>query len=154
HLAASWLWGLLTPIVLLATILALAWTIVRERSRAGFLLAGMLCIAVAPYLGVAKVWYPRYLLFSVVPISLLVARCLYLVGVGLHRRVAAVSWHSSSTAASVLTIAVAGAFVVLPGKLSMAILRDLPNAALPREEYAQLVAHWPSGYGLPELVAY
>ncbi|HEV8437217.1 MAG TPA: glycosyltransferase family 39 protein [Methylomirabilota bacterium] len=66
--AASWLYDLLTPPIAVLTLLALILPLVFERNRADLFLSAVLLLEIVPYVIVAHVWFPRYLLFVTVPV--------------------------------------------------------------------------------------
>jgi hypothetical protein len=143
--AASWLYDLLTPPIAVLTLLALILPLVFERNRADLFLSAVLLLEIVPYVIVAHVWFPRYLLFVTVPVSLLVGRLLSSV----WERIGNVFvWKATAAIASVLTL------VGWPRMVNWLILTDLPKAPLPEIERVQFVSGWPSGYGLVELAEY
>lgn len=144
--AGDWFWGLLTPGIAILAIVSLGWLLVQNKRDARFI-AGLLCLTVLPVLVAARVWYPRYLLLSVIPIVLAIGGTVGSVfahqSKGSHRRLA-----------RIILVAVLGAVVAWPIARSGFVLFDLPDANLPELERWQLVSGWPSGYGMAELISY
>src|SRR5262249_7128737 len=144
--------GLLTPPIALTALLALLWcaTGIVRGAAAETCVAAVCLVAVLPYLVVSTSWYPRYLVVSLVPLCLVVARLLaQLAGVVAGhapepRRV----WRGAVAALCLLPLA---AFAV---PRDVELLVEPQNAALPAADRAQYVSEWTSGYGLPELVAF
>jgi|GEM_PF-3640279 len=144
--AGAWLWGLLTPSIAILAIVSLGWLLV-QNNRGPRFITGLLCLTVLPVLLAARVWYPRYLLLSVVPIVLA-------IGGAAGSVVAQISNRSHRPIAGTILAAVLGVVVVWPIARSGFVLFDLPDANLPELEQWQLVSGWPSGYGMAELVSY
>ncbi|MET0645945.1 MAG: glycosyltransferase family 39 protein [Pyrinomonadaceae bacterium] len=147
--ASEWMWGLLTPPVALLALAAALWLLAFERSRAGLFVLAVLGLAVLPYVVISQVWYPRYLLAAVVPVSLAVGRLLDGVAALAGRR-----WSGRrATEAVVLSLLLAGV-LSWPALRSGAVLFALPAAGIPAAERFQFVEGWPSGYGVRELAAF
>ena len=147
--AGEWLWGLLTPSVVLAASAAAAWLLAFERSRSGLFVVAVLGITILPYVVLSQVWFPRYLLTAVIPVSLAVGRLLDVTAAkmgqrGLGRRALA------GATLPFLTACVLGWPVLRSGTVLLA----LPEADIPAPERFQFVEGWPSGYGVRELVAF
>ena len=147
--AGEWLWGLLTPSVAVSAAVAVGWLLACERSRAGLFVVTLLGLAVIPYVVISQIWFPRYLLPAVVPVSLAVGRLLDGAVALAQRR-----WGSGrAPAAAVIALLLAGV-LGWPTLRSGAVLFALPEAGLPWLERYQLVTGWPSGYGVRELAAF
>lgn len=147
--ACEWLSGLLTPSVFALAVLAALWLLARERSRAGLFVLAVLGLAVIPFVVISQVWYPRYLLGAVVPVSLMVGRLLDSAAALIEGR-----WGDRRA------LVAAALSVLLVGVLSWPVLRSgdvlfaLPEADIPAAERFQFVDGWPSGYGVLDLVAF
>lgn len=140
-LTAWWSWPLLG-----LAVVGLAWA-ARFSPRSALLLGWSV---VAPVLSVAltaRVWYPRYLLFSTVPALVLAAHgacCLGRLLVGERRSGLA------RAAAAVL-----GTAIALPAvRFDVSLLRDPASAPFPAVDRSQYVDGWTSGYGLREASQY
>jgi hypothetical protein len=145
--AGDWLWGLLTPSVVVAMSAGAVWLLAFERSRAGLFVLAVLGITVLPYVVLSHVWFPRYLLAAVIPISLAVGRLLDGAASLLERY-----WRDRRARAllPLLTLCILSWPILRSGT----VLFALPEADLPAPERFQFVEGWPSGYGVRELVAF
>lgn len=144
--AGGWLWGLLTPCVVVAAAVAVLWLPVRERRREGLFVVALLALAVLPFAAASQTWYPRYILGAVFPVALALGRLLD-VSARLWER----HWQGRRVlAAALLPLLVAGV-LSWPVVRSGAVLFALPQAGLPEAERFQFVTGWPSGYGVGEL---
>lgn len=144
--AGGWLWGLLTPSVALLSLVAAGWLLAFERSRAGLFVVSVLVLTVMPYVVISNVWFPRYLVAAVIPVSLALGRLLDSVATLAEQR-----WRG--LAGAVVPLLVAGV-LSWPLLRSGAVLFALPEAGIPEVERFQFVNGWPSGYGVRELAAF
>jgi hypothetical protein len=148
-LAASWLWGLLTPSVAVAAVVAVGWLLLRERSRAGLFVVTLLGLAILPYVVISTWWQPRYILAAVIPVALAVGRLLDGAVALVHQH-----WRGRRTlVAAVLALFIIGVFS-WPILRSSTVLLALPDADLPWREHSLFVTGWTSGYGVRELAAF
>ena len=148
-LVFDWSWSLLTPPLLITTLLALlAVWFVRERRYA--FLAVVTIVAVAPYVLITWGLWPHYLLYAVVPTALLLARLATIVAP--RARAWLSGWSDSHAAGSVLVAGVAVGLMVWPVFLSLSIMLRPERADLPERLRFQWVTGRPAGYGLTELV--
>ncbi|HEY8149481.1 MAG TPA: glycosyltransferase family 39 protein [Vicinamibacteria bacterium] len=146
-LAAEWLWAYWTPGLVVLALAGLAVAGGKGR-RAAFLAL----LAVGPtvaFVTVSGIWYPRYLLFTTVP--LLPLSAWGLVGViDLVRergRLPAGAAAGLGMAALVLALAPAARF-------DLALWTDPVRAPFPTIERFQYVTGWPSGYGMRDSIAF
>jgi hypothetical protein len=155
-LLGEWLMALLSPAVVwltLAAVLWAAWQAVRGRRAAAFVVA-LLVLSTTPYLPVATLWFPRYVLSAVVPVCVLIGAMSAAFAAALAALVERVAHGWGVAARRVALIGLA--FVVTLDCLR----RDVPlvlnpaAAELPAAERSQYVSGWSSGYGLPELAQY
>jgi hypothetical protein len=136
-MAGEWLWTYLTAPLALLVIVGLVAAI-RERSRAGLLVAGLVALPVAAFAAISTLWFPRYLVPVIVPCALLAA-------FGFERATARLP----ARVASALL-----ALVLLPaGWLDLLWLTDPPRATIPTVDRVQFVYGWPSGYGADGVIA-
>jgi hypothetical protein len=148
-LVASWLWGLLTPSVAVAAVVAVGWLLLRERSRAGLFVVTLLGLAILPYVVISTYWQPRYILDVVIPVALAVGRLLDGAAAVVHQH-----WRGRRTlVAAVLPLFIIGVFS-WPILRSSTVLLALPDADLPWREHSLFVTGWTSGYGVRELAAF
>jgi hypothetical protein len=152
----EWLTALLTPGAAWATVAAALWSLLgvfRRRNSDAFL-GVLLLFAVIPYALVSNVWFPRYLLFITVPVSLLLARTIAACAAGIVRAAEGLSasWPIPST--RTLSIGMIVAFALIAAPRDLALMTEPEAAALPAAERTQYISGWTSGYGLPELTAF
>jgi hypothetical protein len=154
ELASNWFWMLLTPPIAVLAVLSLVWLSLRSRTREDWFVVLVLFMSVMPYILGAKIWFPRYLLFAVVPISLLTARFLCLVESKISLCFLSVRWRGAKFARSVFLAGGALGLIVWPTLLNASIVAHPECADLPQRIRYQFVTGWPSGYGLVELAGY
>jgi hypothetical protein len=121
----------------------------REHARAFVLLA---VVAVAPtvaFVAVSEIWYPRYLLFTTVPMLPLAALGLVSIvdGVARHLRL-------GPRAAALAGVAALLAVLAPALRFDLALWTDPARAPLPALDRFQYVTGWPSGYGLRDSVTF
>ncbi|HEV7502717.1 MAG TPA: glycosyltransferase family 39 protein, partial [Vicinamibacteria bacterium] len=74
RLAGEWLWAYWTPTLALLGLLGLLLALVRgERRRVALLLAVCAAGPTVAFVAVSEIWYPRYLLFTTIPLLVLAA---------------------------------------------------------------------------------
>jgi hypothetical protein len=148
--ARIWYGALLTPALgVLSAAAIIVWAVAsfRKPARAELFLIMVLALSVTPYLIFARILFSRYLLFSITPLTLLLARTASF-GASLLSR-----W--SFGRRRVLKVsATIGSLAVLAWPclvLDFAILNEPESAALPYAVRDEFITGWPSGYGMPEL---
>jgi Dolichyl-phosphate-mannose-protein mannosyltransferase len=150
RLAGEWLWAYWTPTLALLGLLGLLLALARgERRPEAVLLAVSAAGPTIAFVAVSEIWYPRYLLFTTIPLLVLAAwgfvRAAEWAGGRVRLRPAAKA------------AAVGGALVLI---LAPALRFDLPlwldpaQAPLPALDRFQYVTGWPSGYGLRDSLAF
>jgi hypothetical protein len=154
--AGEWFTALLTPPVALLAIVASAVALIAGifGARAEAFLVLLLAVAVLPTALISKTGYPSYLLFTVVPISLLLARAIAMSA-------SAVAWVAARVSAR-LSVPVKRAgysiatllLIWATAPLDVALATHPQDAALPSIETARYITGGLSGYGLPELAAF
>jgi 4-amino-4-deoxy-L-arabinose transferase-like glycosyltransferase len=150
RLASEWLWAYWTPGLVLLAVAGLVFALARgERRRPAALLA---VLAVAPtlaFVAVSEIWYPRYLLFTTVPL-LPLASWGFVSAIDLLRRHGALGTGPTAMVAAALLLV-----VLSPALRFDAMLwtdpAGAPFASLDRFQY---VTGWPSGYGLRDSLAF
>jgi Dolichyl-phosphate-mannose-protein mannosyltransferase len=111
----------------------------RERPRPVLFLFSLVGVPVLAFAAVSTLWFPRYLVFVIVPALLLVAR-------GLVRLLEpAPRWAQAFALVAVLAPALG---------LDRDILLEPSRAALPDIDREQYVLGWPSGYGTDGTLAF
>jgi hypothetical protein len=142
-LAASWLWRYWTPgLVLLAAaglVVALRTSALR---RSGLLLVLVALGPVAIFASVSRVWFPRYVLFTAVPLVILAALGFCVLRDALDRRSSV-----SPSAGTVRTVLLLALFLAPALRFDAALWTDPSRAPLPDVDRFQYVTGWPSGYG-------
>jgi hypothetical protein len=149
-LAAQWLWAYWTPGLIVLALAGLTTALTRrEHWRAAVLLALLSAGPAVAFVAVSEIWYPRYLLFTTVP--LLPLSAWGFVGLadlaGKHVR------HGQAVQAALVT---AGLIVVLfPAlRFDLALWTDPSQAPFPSLDRFQYVTGWPSGYGSRDSIAF
>ncbi|PYQ54563.1 MAG: hypothetical protein DMF78_05405, partial [Acidobacteria bacterium] len=150
RLAAEWLWTYWTPgLAALALVGLVAALRRREPARPSLLLAAVAVAPTVAFVAVSEIWYPRYLLFTTVPMLPLAAAGLVWIIDGL----AGAARLGSGTAA--LAGAAALLAVLAPAlRFDLALWTDPAQAPLSSLDRFQYVTGWPSGYGLRDSVAF
>jgi 4-amino-4-deoxy-L-arabinose transferase-like glycosyltransferase len=150
RLAAEWLMAYWTPGLVLLALVGLAAAVARsEQWRPAALLAILALGPTLAFVAVSQIWYPRYLLFTTVPL-------LPLSAWGFVRIIDAVRAAARlPPAATVLVSAASLVLVLLPAlRFDVALWTDATRAPLPALDRFQYVTGWPSGYGGTDTVAY
>ena len=149
-LAASWLWAYWTPGLLLLAVAGLTFALATRREwREAMLLALLAAGPVAAFVAVSEIWYPRYLLFTAVPLLPLAAHGLIAIVDAARTRLAL---GRVATAALALLLLTASLFPAL--RFDIALWRDPAQAPFPALDRFQLVTGWPSGYGTRDTVEF
>jgi len=142
-LATSWLWSYWTTGLVL---LAAAGVVVALRTNAlrrnGVLLILVALGPIALFASVSRVWFPRYVLFTTVPLVILAALGFRAGLDALARRTPVSPWTSAVRTAILLAIVLAPAL-----RFDGALWTDPSRAPLPDVDRFQYVTGWPSGYG-------
>ena len=142
-LATSWLWNYWTTGLVL---LAAAGVVVALRTnalrRSGVLLILVALGPIALFASVSRVWFPRYVLFTTVPLVILAALGFRAGLDALARRTPVSPWTSAVRTTILLAIVLAPAL-----RFDGALWTDPSRAPLPDVDRFQYVTGWPSGYG-------
>jgi 4-amino-4-deoxy-L-arabinose transferase-like glycosyltransferase len=149
-LAAEWLWAYWTPgLIVLALIGLVAAGARRERWRAAVLLALLATGPAVAFVAVSEIWYPRYLLFTTIPLLPLSAWGFVALADLAGTRVRAGRTARAALAAAGL------ALVLLPAlRFDLALWTDPARAPFPALDRFQYVTGWPSGYGMRDSMAF
>lgn len=147
-LAWEWISSLWTlPLLGLAVLGLLAAAARRE--RAGLFLGGAVALPLLALLGVATLWFPRYLVFLTPPLAIL-------AGATLAAALRA-GWRIAGRGATppAWGFAVATLLALLPAlRFDFWLWTDPSRAPLAEVERFQYVDGWPSGYGVRDTVAF
>lgn len=145
--AAGWFWTLLTPpLAVLTGATSLSFLIWRRERGALFLLA-LLATILAPYVLTAAIWYPRYLLFALVPLALLLSRFWHWLAALLGRATSP----GRRALLSVLLLTLLFIWPALYGLRLMVAPQETPLPTIVRRQY---VSDWTAGYGVEELARF
>ena len=150
HLAAEWLWTYWTPGLVILALLGLALGLASPvRRRAALLLALLTAGPTAAFVAVSGIWYPRYLLFTTVPLLPLAAGGFVGLVDLLTRRARSARWAVSLLVAALLVAALLPAL-----RFDHALWTDPTRAPFPSLDRFQYVTGWPSGYGSRDSVEF
>jgi hypothetical protein len=149
-LAAEWLWAYWTPgLIVLALIGLVAAGARREHWRAAVLLGLLAAGPAVAFVAVSEIWYPRYLLFTTIPLLPLSAWGFVALADLAGTRVRAGRTARAALAAAGL------ALVLLPAlRFDLALWTDPARAPFPALDRFQYVTGWPSGYGMRDSMAF
>jgi 4-amino-4-deoxy-L-arabinose transferase-like glycosyltransferase len=145
-LAAEWLWTYWTPGLVILALLGVALGLASPpRRRMVVLLFTLIVGPAAAFVAFSGIWYPRYLLFTTVPLLPLAAGGF--VGlIDLVKRSGRWGrWTPSIVGAAVLVAALRPALL-----FDHALWTDPTSAPFPALDRFQYVTGWPSGYGSRE----
>lgn len=153
RLAAEWLWAYWTPCLALLALAGLILAVVRktepDRRGAAVLLGLVTVVPTFAFVAVSEIWYPRYLLFTTVPLVALAGwgfvGAIDLVRARLLAPGARVGPWAALALAAVLAPAV---------RFDLALWTDPSRAPFPALDRFQYVTGWPSGYGSRESIAF
>lgn len=154
--ASEWFGLLFTPAVTLVLGVAAVVAVLQVRRRLpadGFLIA-LLALSVVPYVVCSTIWYPRYILLAVVPVSLLAGRAITGVAELIARPIARRSERRGNMVAVAATTALTVALLATVAPSSWQLVIEPAHAALPDIERRQYVSGSSAGYGLPELAEF
>jgi 4-amino-4-deoxy-L-arabinose transferase-like glycosyltransferase len=150
RLAAQWLWAYWTPTLAVLALVGLGLALARrERRRPAMLLALLAAGPTIAFVAVSEIWYPRYLLFTTVPLLPLSAWGLVAVGDSV-RNAARLGPAAAATLAAVALIAVLAPAL----RFDIALWTDPARAPFPALDRFQYVTGWPSGYGARDSMAF
>lgn len=148
-LAAEWLWAYWTPALVVLALAGLAVAIVTGKGRRAAFLALLAVGPTVAFVTVSGIWYPRYLLFTTMPLLPLSAWG-FVGAIDLVRergRLSARPAAGLALAALVLVLASAARF-------DLALWTDPSRAPFPALDRFQYVTGWPSGYATRDSVAF
>jgi hypothetical protein len=149
-LALSWLWGYWTTgLVLLAAVGVVVALRTSALRRSGVLLILVAVGPVALFASVARVWFPRYVLFSTVPLVILAALGFRALLDAIRRRSPVSAWTGPVLTTVLLAVVLAPAL-----RFDAALWTDPSRAPLPDVDRFQYVTGWPSGYGGRDSIAF
>jgi hypothetical protein len=146
--AAGWYWTLLTPPLAILAGLAALFVVARRLERRVTFLLAVLAVALIPYIASATIWYPRYLLFSLVPLALLLGRfwrwiTKVILTIAPSRRLGLIF------ATLLLSL-----LLIWPTISSLRFVVTPERAQLPTIVRRQYISAWTAGYGAEELTGF
>jgi len=145
--AAGWFWILLTPPMALSSLAAILSPAIWRRERGPFFLLAILAVGLIPYVLTAATWYPRYLLFALVPLALLLG-CFW-------RWLAALIGRATSPRRRVLLSAILLVLLFIwPALYGLRFAVTPEEAHLPTIVRREFVSDWTAGYGVEELARF
>jgi len=147
-LLLDWGWHMLTPVLAIVSLFALGWSLIIDRSRPILFLISLLLLAIFPYLIIATTFYPRYVLFALAPICLLLSCFISRMADSLKILISERKRYYFLT--SIIGMLIFG----WPLYLDFQIIQAPEKAALPTAIRWQYFEGWPSGYGVVELTEY
>jgi len=147
-LTANWFWMLLTPpLAILAGLMIISFTS-RGLNRKVALLLIILAVALMPYIAGASILYPRYLLFALVPLSVLLGRFWHGLTESAHKLMP--SNRQLPLSASLLL----AALLLWPALYGLHFAASPEQTPLPTIVRRQYITAWTSGYGTEELTRF
>jgi hypothetical protein len=150
RLALDWLWTYWTPTLAVLGMAGLVFALSRpDRRRAALLLAIMALGPTLAFVAVSEIWYPRYLLFTTIPLLPLAAMGFAAVVDAVRTRLPL-----GRGSAAVITIVLLAVVLVPALAFDLALWRDPARAPFPALDRFQYVTGWPSGYGSRESMAF
>ena len=149
-LAAEWLWTYWTPGLVALAGIGLALGIAHgQRRRAAVLLALLAVGPAVAFVAVSGIWYPRYLLFTTVPLLPLSAWGFVGLIDAVKQRM-----HLGDAARAALAAALLLAALLPALRFDHALWTDPTRAPFPALDRFQYLTGWPSGYGSRESVEF
>ena len=146
--AASWFWLLLTPPLALLAGLAALLIIARRPERRVAFLSAVLAVALIPYIASATIWYPRYLLFSLVPLTVLLGHFWRWLTKTIVRTA------PSRRLGLICALLLLALLLIWPAVYSLRFVITPERAQLPTIVRRQYISAWTAGYGAEELTGF
>ncbi len=148
---STWFYGYLGPMLVAAIVIALLKGLIKRETPILYLLI----LFIVPWIAsasMAKVLYPRYLLYFTPPV-------LFIIAYGLHAVLhfaGKLAFETSESIGGTRLVQNIVLLVFLSWSLSFSyqLLFSPTTAPLPLQDKEQYVAGWPSGYGVNEVYAY
>ena len=153
-MTAEWLTSYWTPPVTILGIIGLVMGFVKRQSKS-ILLATLVVLPIILLAGIARIWFPRYILFASVPLLILVSWTIVEVERTIESCVGKMPWHFKPFHVSMALSLVVFAMILLAAiRIDWCFWSDPSRASLPRIERFQYIEEWPSGYGVKEAAEY
>ncbi len=144
-LLADWLWTLLTPPLTILAGLLLVWLLLKKPGRPVWYLMIVLLTTLAPYILFARIWYPRYLSFTLVPLALLLAQFSSWIMAQISNYV------SSPQKARLIAGGSLTLLLIWPALFNLNLLTRPDLISLPKIMAWQYQSGWPAGFGALEM---
>jgi len=144
-LLADWLWTLLTPPITILTGLLLVWLLLKRPGRPVWYLMSVLFTTLAPYILFARIWYPRYLSFALVPLVLLLAQFWSWIMAQISNHV------SNPQKARIIAGGGLALLLIWPAIFNLNLLSRPDSISLPKIMAWQFQSGWPAGFGALEM---
>jgi hypothetical protein len=144
----EWFWSLLTPIGMLLLSSTIVWVILRisNKGKKEIFLLVVFLTATLPYILVSRIWYPRYLMFAILPATLLISR--FVVSLTDIR----FGFKTENVTHSYKLLSALGLILIIwPFTFDLQLITNPEQMNLPLIIRAQYISGWSSGYGLKEL---
>ena len=145
-LIADWLSSYLTAPLLLLAAAGLVLAAVR-RERGGSLLGLVALLPLIPFVAMAQIWFPRYVVFAGAPLLVLAASAVVAGAGALGTRLGPTAGRCALVGGLAFGLAAALPF-------DYALWTDPRRAPLPATDRFQFVEGWPSGYGIRDTIAF
>lgn len=148
----EWVWMLATPPLAVVMLSAVLWAGLVSRRRQDWLLLAVMVMSTGPILVRAATFYPRYFVFALLPLLLLTARWLSVLGTQIS--VWLTRQRAGTSRRLILYSSLTAILVVWPIALNATIATAPQKARLPHAVRVQYITGWSAGYGLQELADY
>jgi len=145
-LIADWLSSYLTAPLLALAVAGFVLATVR-RERGGWLLGLVALLPLIPFVAMAQIWFPRYVVFAGAPLLVLAASAVVAATLAVGARLGPTAGRWALAGGLVFGLAAALPF-------DYALWTDPRRAPLPATDRFQFVDGWPSGYGIRDTIAF
>jgi hypothetical protein len=153
-LAFEWVSVYWTQPVMILGIIGFIMALIKKQHET-ILLTTLVLFPIILLAGIARVWFPRYILFSTIPFLILVSWAIVEVKGMLASWVIKMPWQFKPFNVSLTLSLLFFAIIFFPARgIDYYLWTDPSRAPLPRIERIQYIEEWPSGYGVKEAAAY
>jgi hypothetical protein len=149
-MAFEWVSVYWTQPIMILGMIGFIMALIRKQHES-ILLASLVLLPIILLAGIARIWFPRYILFSTVPFLILVSWSMVKFKGILESWVMKIPWRLKRFHVGVtLGLLFFAVTVFSAGSVDYYFWTDPSYAPLPRIEYIQYIEEWPSGYGVKE----
>lgn len=141
--AFEWYWPFLTPPLTVLALFSIFWLLIKKRTPEVLYLLSVLLVTLLPNLIFFETWYPRYLLFTLIPIFLIISAFLYT----LFQRLMAMNEAKPLKYALVSLVILGLAYLVYLDSVLISKPQEAKMAAINRAQYIEKMG---SGYSVSE----